>query len=371
MAKKKSKKIGNKSSKKSFSYYDKIICIVITIGIVLRILPVFLFPELSNSEILLKSDILTREYWGLFNALSSIQAAPPLFLSAVKLSVIYPMQNLIDFMIRLVPFISSILSIFAFLYLLKNIFPSKYVQVTGLVLFVLNPWLIYNAYRLNPFSTDIFISILLIIYFTKYNPESYNKQFFQILCLSGLIFLSYPAGFVLAGGIVNILFKDYKKFFTALTAFILVLIFYFVYHLWGVMEINGEALDTYWAAYFINTKNLVTLTTLLIKNSFNIFILPIISISILAAGLLVSYFRDTKTGIIITVLFAVLLVSSYLHIYPLSPMTAIFLIPVFIILVCELCDLIKDMPVIENIIILSMILLSGYYLFTALKTLIA
>ena len=356
MRKKAKKKVHEKlhQSKNNESFNVWIWC-VIGLGIILRLVFPIMNAGLWHDECAVAINILDRDFWGLFNPLRFLQVAPPLFLSAVKLPtlLINPLENsaITDFVLRLIPLFSGIASIFAFYYLLKNLFTNKYIQFIGVCLFALNPLLIQYSYELKPYSTDVLVTILLLIYFIKYNPDSYIKQFYQILIISFSMLVSFPAGFVIFAGILRILFKDYKKFFCALTAFALVLIFYFIYHIWGVMEANGAGMDRYWLAYFIYFDNFVQLVTLFVKNTFNIFVLPFATLGVIIAGFLVSCFRDYKIAIISFFIITSLFMASYLHLYPFADRILLFLIPVLIILCCELFDIIplelsKVLPII-------------------------
>lgn len=367
MRKKTKKKVQEKLHKtKNNEGFNVWILCIIGLGIILRLVFPIMNTGLWHDECAVAINILDRDFWGLFNPLRFLQVAPPLFLSAVKLPtlLINPLDNpaITDFVLRLVPLLSGIASVFAFYYLLKNLFTNKYIQFIGVCLFALNPLLIQYSYELKPYSTDVLVTILLLIYFIKYNPDSYIKQFYQILIISLSMLVSFPAGFVIFAGILRILFKDYKKFFYALTAFGLVVIFYFIYHIWGVMEANGAGMDKYWFAYFINVNNFVQLATLFVKNTFNIFVLPLVTLGVIIAGFLVSCFRDYKIAVITFFVITSIFVASYLHLYPFADRMLLFLVPVLIILCCELFDII---PIeLSKVLPIIFVLLACYNLYT-------
>ncbi len=366
MGKKKLKrKTKNTAKAKQDNLSSWLIYAVIALGILLRLIFPILNTGLWHDECALAINILDRGFWGLFNPLRFLQVAPPLFLSAVKLVILgnspYINPVLTDFLLRVIPLFSGISAIFVFYYLLKTLFINRYIQLTGLILFAFNPVLIQYSYELKPYSSDVLISILLILYFIKYNPDSYWKQFYQILIISCVTLFSFPAAFIITGGIASILFKDYKKFFCALTAFILVLIFYFVYHLWGVMETHGAGMDRYWAAYFITGKNILNLVLFNIKSSFNIFIMPLVSLGIVTAGLAAAIIRNRNIAIISGVVFLSLITASYLHLYPFVVRMLLFSLPLLILLVCELCDLFPSN--LQLLISAAIFVLCGYYLF--------
>ena len=356
---------GEKKTSKTSDRLLPFIYTVIVFGIVLRLIFPLLNTGLWHDECALGINILDREFWGLFNPLRFLQIAPPLFLSAVKVCTlgINPAENpvITDFVLRIVPLAAGIGAIFAFYYLLKNLFVNKYIQLAGVIMFALNPVLIQYSYELKPYSTDVLIAVLITLYFVRYNPESYWKQFWHVFLISLSMLISFPAGFVISGGLINILFKDYKKFFCALTAFFLVLIFYFVYHIWGVMEAHGQGMDNYWAAYFINGKNITDLIMLYIKNSFNIFIMPVVTLGVIVAGFAAACFRDRKIAVITVVITVLVLCSSYLHLYPFIVRMLLFFVPFMIILVCEAFDVIPTG--LDKLVPAVILVLCGYYLF--------
>lgn len=375
MAKKKQKEKTPSSEKKSFKTKEStntfpFVCTVITLGIIFRLVQPFFNNTISPDELVLISDLMNKEFWGLFNPLSSTQTAPPLFLCLIKtFTYLIPTgssQQVIDNVCRTIPLVASIASVFVFHQLLKNIFINKFVILTGLILFSLNPALINYAYTLKPFSTDVLICTLLILYFIRYNPEGYWKQFLQILIISCSILFSLPAGFIVFSGVINILFKDWRKFLFAITAFGLFGIFYFIYHLWGIMEAHGAGLDSYWQNFFITTQNTYHLALNLIKTNFNLFLSPAIGLGILGAGLLISCFRDKKIAILTTFTTLVILLTSYLHLYPFAPRLLLFTIPFAIILVCEICDIIPSNNIISKVLPIIFVGLACFNLLTTI-----
>ena len=360
------KAIKSKESTNTFPF----LCTIITLGIIIRIIWASFNHSITADELALISDIQTREFWGLFNPLSSVQTAPPLFLCLVK-SITYLIpegssQQVIDSVCKIVPLLAGIGGIFAFHQLLKNIFINKFVILTGLILFALNPALIKYSWELKPFSTDVLMCTLLITYFIRYNPEGYWRQFIQILILSCSILFSLPSAFIITGGIVNILFKDWRKFLFAITAFGFFITFYFIYHLWGIMEAHGANIDHYWQSFFITLQNIYHLGLNYIKTNFNIFIMPIIGLSALGLGLLTSCFRDKKIAIITTSVTLTILLTSYLHLYPFAPRLLLFTIPFAIILICEICDLIPANNIVSKALPIILVGLASFNLLTTL-----
>lgn len=347
MAKKKNnKKKSLKSKENNNKNSSYIIYIIIGLGILLRLLFPLFNVGLWHDECALAINILDREFWGLFNPLRFLQTAPPLFSCLTKIFTIEGNVIITDFSIRIVPLLAGIGSIFAFYNLLRNIFTNKFVIIIGLIIFTFNPILINYSYELKPYSMDVFIAILLTTYFIKYNPEGYWRQFYQILLLSFSMMFSLPAAFIMLGGIFLMLFKDYRRFLYAISAFGLFITFYFIYHLWGTMEVHGAKMDQYWNSFFITFNNLSTLTTNFIKTNFNLFINPIITLCVLGLGFFITCVRDKKLAIISFIIIVEVFIASYLHLYPFAPRLTLFIIPFLTIYVCEIFDMFSEkMPV--------------------------
>ena len=223
--------------------------------------------------------------------------------------------------------------------------------------------LISCSYELKPYSTDVLMCILLIYYFIRYNPNGYWRQFIQTIIISASVMFSMPAVFVICGGLAWNLVRDFRKFFYAFTSFILFMIFYFVYHLWSIMELLGSKLDGLWTMFFATPENITSLAQIWTKFDLNLFVLPLISLSIIGIGALIAIFRDKKLVIIGTVTCTTLLIASYLHLFPFAPETCAFLIPIGTILICQIPDLFSEHFWGSKIFPIAFIVLVGYNLF--------
>lgn len=367
MGKKKQKTIKIlKITEHKTNYFTPLIWTIISIGVIIRLALPFLNIDFSENEYSLAINILSRDFWGLFNPLDYSQTAPPLFMCLIKLCTIFsPVENLqtANFVFRIVPLCAGVLSIFAFYHLLTNIFVNRFVILIGLSLFAFNPALISYSYELKPYSTDVLVCILLMFYFIRYNPEGHWRQFIQTLTISATIMLSIPATFVISGGLIWGAFRDCRKFFYTISAFCLFLIFYFVYHLWGVLETNGARLDQLWTTFFVTPENIMSLGQIWTKYNLNTFILPHISLCVIGSGLFISFVRDKKLGIISTTTLLMLLTASYLHLFPFSPETSIFLIPIGVLLICQIPNLFSEHFWLSKVLPICFLGLVGYNLF--------
>jgi len=290
-----------KTAENKHNYFPALIWTVIVIGIILRLILPFLNIGMSGNECGLATNIINREYWGLFNPLDYNQTAPPLFLCLIKFcTTIFPMNNAetTNMILRTIPLCAGVLSIFAFYHLLTNIFVNRFVILCGLMLFIFNPALINYCYELKPYSTDVLVCILLIFYFIRYNPDGHWRQFVQTLIISASIMLSMPAIFVICGGLTWILIRDFRKFFYACSAFVLFVIFYFVYHLWGVFEANGARLDQLWSTFFVTPHNALSLAQIWTQYNLNVFVIPLASLCIIGGGVLIALLGLPVNGFI-------------------------------------------------------------------------
>ncbi|MBR6099284.1 glycosyltransferase family 39 protein [bacterium] len=335
----------NSCSNKSVSS-DKFwyICIwgIIFTGIILRLSFVLFNAGLWHDECALAINILDRDFSGLLQPLRFLQIVPPLFLLLSKFLIsIFPCHgnmDLTDFVFRVIPLCGGIGSILAFYYLLKNLFQNKAVILFGVAMAALSPALINYSYEFKPYSTDVLIGILLMIYFLKVNNLSYIKQIVHSVGLFCLVMFSLPAAFVSIAGMFPLLMKDRKKFICAIVPFLLCFGIYYLLYLKGILEFHGAKMNHNWNDYFITFSNFFSVLLFYIKVNLNMFVFPIITFLFSVAGIFYIWKKDKTAAIIISVVLCEVLTASALRIYPIDPRTQLFLIPFLILLICSFLD---------------------------------
>lgn len=150
----------------------------------------FLFvknPSFWHDEAALALNITSRSFAGLLDGLDNLQVAPPgfLFLSKLMLVLFNPKTDYWrDFCLRVIPFLSGILSIAAFYYLSTQVFRNR-LQILFQTFFLqLNPCAILYASQYKQYSTELFVSVILLSIFYNIINDNFKKYYYLILVLA-------------------------------------------------------------------------------------------------------------------------------------------------------------------------------------------
>ena len=140
---------------------------IILIGFFLRLKGLLINPSMWHDECGLAFNILDKNYSDFFGILRFHQTAPPLFMLSTKFIVnLFNTSNSFgtcDLVLRLIPFISGVLSIGIFYLICKEVFKTKTSIALATLLFATNNELINYSFEFKPYCTDMFI-ILLFYY---------------------------------------------------------------------------------------------------------------------------------------------------------------------------------------------------------------
>ena len=153
---------------KSESCFKGVLIAIFAVSIVFQ---TFLFvknPSFWHDEAALALNITSRSFAGLLDGLDNLQVAPPgfLFLSKLMLVLFNPKTDYWrDFCLRVIPFLSGILSIAAFYYLSTQVFRNRLQILISNLLFALNPCAILYASQYKQYSTELFVSVILLSIF--------------------------------------------------------------------------------------------------------------------------------------------------------------------------------------------------------------
>ena len=341
---------------------------IILIGVILRVFFAFIDTGLWHDECALAINILDRDYLELLRPLRFMQIAPPVFLWMSKFFVsIVPVNNVnfIDSTFRGISLFSGVGAIVAFYFLLKNEFHNKLVMLSGVFIMALSASLINYSYEYKPYSSDVLVAILLILYFIKINPKSYLKQVLHSVGLFFVVMFSLPSAFIIVAGITSILLKDWKKFLCAIIPFLSCFAIYYFVYLKGILAFHGIGMNRYWNDYFITGTNFLNVILFYIRINLNLFIFPIITLLFILSGLFYSWKRNKTLGIILSVILVEVLVASALRIYPIDPRTQLYLIPVLAFLVCEVLNKIYSKKIAAIICSMLLVMFVCFNLFSS------
>ncbi len=325
--------------------YSRIIWIIISFGIIVRLVQYLYNRSLWADEAVLALNIVNRSYLELFQPLDYEQAAPIGFLLVEKLAVKIFGDN--EYALRLFPLFSSILSLFLFYVLAQRCIQRTAVPI-ALALFASLRYLVYYASEVKQYSTDVAIALLsCLIAMSLGSPKLSKRQTVTFSFLGAIaIWFSYPAIFVLAGvGITSSLIGILKKQKIKITNVLVIgstwLLSFSLFYLVSLHKVSGDEdlLKSWNRAFPSSVFDIVWLLDALGK----FFSKPLgfsglmdgIAIFAFLIGCIFQFHRKKGTlAILLSPLFVTIL-AAYLHKYPFRSRLVLFLTPFIILLIAE------------------------------------
>jgi len=338
---------------------DKLPWLIIGFGIVLRLVQYLynhsLFIDEARDTVV---GILGRSYADLFTSPLDIhKPTPPLgFFVIEKLAVQFLGDS--EYVLRLFPILTSIISIFLFYFFAKQYIKPKAVPIALILFATLEP-LIYYSSEVRPYMNDI--AIVLIIYlaarYVELNKLTLSRLAFFAVIGSVVIWFSSSSVFILAGvGSTLALYSLIRKEWTRIIRLSLVYSFwvlslvvcYFVY-------LHNLTNDEYALNFWRGENGFMPFPPLsfsdikwFMTTFFNIFqetagfFLPGIAAFTFIVGCFKTYLeKKEKFFILISpVLFALL--ASGFYLYPVRHRTLFFMIPSLLLLIAEGVEDIRD-----------------------------
>lgn len=338
-------------------YYNskKLPWIIICLGVILRLVQYLFNRSLWLDESYLALNIIDRTFLELLQPLSYNQGAPIGFLILEKIAV--QIFNSSEYVLRLFPFLSGIASIFLFYGVAKHFIKSEAVPI-ALCLFAISGPLIYYSSELKQYSTDVFIT-LLILYFVARNIYSKRLTTSNIFFLGVLgatvIWFSHPSVFILAGvGMSLALSSFFRKEWARVARLSISFSFWsisltlcYMVSMRGLS--NNAHMLNYWDGGFMPfPPSSLNDIRWFVDSFFGIFNYPVgLSLSGIAALAFiagsVSIFLQKKEQFFILILpiFLVLLTSG-LHKYPFKGRLLLFIVPTLLLFIAEGVEHIRD-----------------------------
>ncbi len=328
-----------------YFYISGIACII-CLGIILRAAAYCYDKSFWYDEAALALNVMDRNIFGLFlKPLDYVQCAPFLFMVSSKLltSVFGAKESIF----RLIPYICSILSIFAFYFLSKKTLDKRWSILTANFLFAVNLQLIRYGQDFKQYSVEVFATIIAILYLERINLESISVK---KCILTGFVFFalflfSMPAPIILTAFLFYLLYKNkkesLKQIFYIATTFTLCALPYYLIYLLPSKKIMLK--------YFSNTWNpgYLSINTGILKDFIQPFFEYIFAPNnnfILASALsLIGIFLFIKSkkegGILLLFIVSTALAFSMLHFYPIYARLGLYLVPVIILLITKPLDI--------------------------------
>ena len=317
---------------KLFYTFFLIICLL---GIFLRLRLWFFNPGLHCDEASLALNLFDASFSDLFKPLIRLQVAPPLFLVLVK--YFYRIVNLhytpdfSDMMLRFIPLAASICAIPLFAYLVNLIFKNKFITLLAALMITISPCAISYSCIFKQYSTELLITILIIILF---KTIKFNEKY-KFFILGFAPFLSLNSFFIFPGCFCELLIrackeKALKKFFTGLILFLIPFSAFVLFILFPIMRAHYTNMESYWSPTFAIAGNIGGYIKILIYYMFRIDN-PSIFAGLFIISALVMLIKNFRLAFYTTI---PLLITYFLTLtkhYPLSERFLLFLLPVVIL----------------------------------------
>ena len=350
--------------------------IIIILGLICRLRQYLVNRSLWYDEALLALKIKNFSFPELFHPLRQLpetymikyQAAPFGFFALEKLLVQFLGDS--EYLLRLFPFLASVLALFLFYRLVKIYLKEWKAVVFALAIFSSSEIMIYYSSELKPYSSDVTAALMVYLMFHYLYLKNLN---FRQVVLSGivgaiLIWFSFPAIFTLLGGQMALTWVYFREKKTNLIipltkAGLLWILSFFIYNAGYVSTFtHDQRLDNFWAGMYMPVYPLhmygIEWYTLkwYFYNFFKIFKNPTGLYLPWLAGILAivggRYLLRFRKGHFLILLFPILLtlLASAFHKYPFYSRLLNFLVPSLIIFVGagieKLNEKFKDKPLI-------------------------
>lgn len=319
--------------------------IIILFGVVLRTVQYLSNRSLWLDESLLALNIVDKSFLELLGPLSYGQGAPVGFLILEKLAV-QTFGNS-EYSLRLVPFMSGIISLFLFYGVTKLCIKPKAVPI-ALGLFAISESLIYYSTEVKQYSSDVAIALLLVYIFMK--SKRFSTQGVILFGVLGAIsiWFSHISVFILVGGGVSItLFhlsrKERGKIASFSIAFSLGALSLIANYFISLRNLSkNEALLDFWGRTFMpfpptSSSDADWFVTAFFGIFENPVMLPLTGIAALAflVGFISLFLEKKESFFILTSPIFLVLIASGLHMYPTGGRLLLFIVPFLLLFIAE------------------------------------
>lgn len=302
--------------------------------------------SLFIDEACLSSQLIERTYGGLFENLE-YQYAPPFFAIAEKAMVDLLGPN--EYALRLFPLLAGLLGLVLFYRLCCRFLPDRYL-ILPLFLFSFGMPLLQYATEVKQYSSDILVTILLLLLSFRWKVEDLNfrKAICWALTGSFVVWFSMPGVFMLFGLGIFYLYEVYKKQLFEKAVFILVpigfwLLSFGIYYFAIIRkDIGLENLEDYHGRFFLplfptNLDELAQFGEIIItffRTAIGATILELtFGVLTFLLALYTFWKKDFSKVIIFTLPILAAMFASGLKLYSLIPRLTLFFMPILILLI--------------------------------------
>ena len=154
--------------------YWIILSVLIIIGITIRTDVWLNEPSFFGDETTLLSNIINRNFIGIFSALDSAQSCPTFFLLVNK--IIYSFFGLNETALRFFSYLCGIFSLCIIPFFKDLLFKNKSLNLLLIVMLTLNGELLYYSQEFKQYSSDVFFTLLILLLFFKTKDKVINLK---------------------------------------------------------------------------------------------------------------------------------------------------------------------------------------------------
>lgn len=320
-----------------------LIVVFISLGVFLRLNEYFHDKSVWRDEVYLLTNLQTKSFVELLQALDFNQGAFWGFLVIEKF--ILSILGDSGYSLRLFSLICGIISIFLF-YKLVSLYLDKRRVLLSLALFSISYSLIYYSAELKPYSLDVLCTLLLLL--LTANVEKKKLDIKNIIIfgfyISLVAWFSYPSVFVtvsiiivkLAGSLVK---KNTGEFKSNLLLFIFysvnLLLLYF-FHLSNLHKHSVERFEDYcFMPSFSISYSFLKWFYQAFSNLFNFIPVSKITLLFFVFGCISLFVKRRVLLFFLLTPLIITLIASSLHVYPFTHRLLLFYVPIAIILLVE------------------------------------
>lgn len=327
-----------------------IVMLVVVLGLFLRGWQFFLPRSLWMDEAFLALNIVDRDFAGLARPLDYEQGAPVGFLCGTKAATVLFGQNA-----RAVRLMSWLMGMFALglFFPVARKFVADSTALIALGLFALLPPMVYYSAELKPYSSDVAMSLLVLLLAARVQHQPARGQNWLMLGIGGAValWLSFPIVFVLAGvglvlGFQPLVYGAWRDRRLVLMMGLVWLASFGVHYQLGMKHLAAhgglrEWWHDYYRAYMPLPPNQVEDFKWFLDKGLGVFVDPVglstagVALVCCLAGIQSLATRSRKQLALLVTPILVVLAASALRKYPFANRMIMFLTPMFLILVAE------------------------------------
>ncbi len=326
--------------------YTVTIAVIFAVSIFYRIFVFCYNPSLWFDEAALAINITEKGYLQFFQRLDYAQASPPLFMCLIKLVV--SIFGVHDYSFRIIPLLSSILSLFVFYQVLNVYLKSKISKIVALTLFGLNFMVIFLTKEFKPYTTDVLLALVSLLFYLKVDflKLTEKKALLIGLAFAILPWFSFASIFTFFCFLTILFFNTFKSNLKKFIIFAFSQVLSVIANYFLILKPNyvNSIMNKIWEPFFTdNTASLSSFLGLIDRNLRFFFTqeIDMIFLCVLVLLGLVLVFKESKYKAVLLIL--PILFMTILHffwVYPFYERLILFLCPVFIISAAKPIDLI-------------------------------